>query len=218
MPPASIVIGLIRFCFGGSRKPSPQGIHLDRAIAMRGLALVLLVVALAYLIHWIWRRRSGSDSWNPSKGFRPHIGFSRQDGMASVSLMLANGTEEEVWVEEIEIHLTKLVAKDQTVEPSFQEIKKIRQMVLPDDILPVSLAQTIYKAAGNPQRRYSCVLSSLLRYRVGEKWSEKAMPNYKLQMAGLTADSIGRERKHVPPFLSQNKSLQDAPAEPVKLK
>ena len=137
--------------------------------------------------------------------------------MASVSLMLANESEEPVWVEEIEIHLTNLVANAQAVEPSLQEIKKIRQMVPPDDMLPVSLAQTIYKAAGNPQRKYSCVLSSVLRYRIGEKWAEKTMTNYKIKMAGLTADSIGRERKHVPPFPPLNKSRLETPAEPVKL-
>jgi hypothetical protein len=185
---------------------------------MRAIVLLLIAVALGYLVLRIWRWRSESDSWNPRKGFRPHIGFSRQDGMASVSLMLANGTEEQVWVEEIEIRLTNLVATDQAVEPSFQEIKTIRQMVPPDDVLPVSLAHTIYKAAGNPQRKYSCILSSMLRYRIGEVWSEKTMLNYKIHMAGLTADSIGRERKHIPPFPSQNKPREGAPAEPVKFK
>jgi hypothetical protein len=190
---------------------------LDRVIALSEVVLLLAVVGLVYLVLRIWRREPDSDSWNPRKGFRPRIGFSKQDGMASVSLLLSNGSEEPVWVEEIEIHLTGLVANDQVVEPTFHELKKIRQLVPPDDMLPVSLAQAVYKAAGNPQRKYSCVLSSILRYRVGENWCEKTMANYKLQMAGLTADNIGRERKPVPPFPFQNKSSQDAPPEPVKL-
>jgi hypothetical protein len=217
VPPASIVIGLIRYCCSGSQEPSPRGIPLDRVITMREVGLLVAAVGLIYLVLRIWRRGPDSDSWKPRKGFRPRIGFSRQDGMASVSLLLANRSEEPVWVEEIEIYLTSLVANDQVVEPSFQEIKKIRQVVPPDDMLPVSLAQVIYKAAGNPQRRYSCVISSVLRFRIGKKWSEQIMPNHKLQMAGLTADSIGRERKHVPAFPSLNKSAQEAPAESVKL-
>jgi hypothetical protein len=190
---------------------------LDRLIGLREVFLLLAAVALGFIVLRFWRRGADSASWNTRKGFRPSIGFSRQDGMASVSLLLANESDESVWVEEIEIHLTNLIANDQTVEPPFHEIKKIRQMVPPEDTLPVSLAQTIYKAAGNPQRRYSCVLSSRLRYRIGENWSEETMANYKLQMAGLTANSIGRERKPVPPFPSQNKSSQEAPGEPVKL-
>jgi len=138
--------------------------------------------------------------------------------MASVSLLLANGSDEQVWVEEIEIHLSSLVAIEQAVEPTFHEIKKIRQIVPPGEMVPVSLAQAIYKAAGNPQRRYTCVLSSLLSYKIDEKWSEKNMLNYRIQMAGLTADSIDRERKPIPPFPAKNRPPQDVPAVTSKLK
>ena len=78
-------------------------------------------------------------------------------------------------------------------------------------------AEVIYKAAGDPQRKYSCVLSSVLRYRIGEERFEKKMENYRLQMIGLTASGIHRERKPVPPFQTQDKS-QDVPAVAAKLK
>jgi hypothetical protein len=78
-------------------------------------------------------------------------------------------------------------------------------------VLPISLSQVIYKAAGDPQRKYSCVLSSVLRYRIGEEQFEKQMENYRLQMLGLTASSIQRERKPVPPF----QPLEKSPAVPA---
>jgi hypothetical protein len=75
----------------------------------------------------------------------------------------------------------------------------------------------IYKAAGNPQRRYSCVLSSVLRYRIGEEQFEKKMETYRLRMLGLTASGISREREPVHPIQAQDKSL-DVPALATKLK
>jgi len=83
--------------------------------------------------------------------------------------------------------------------------------------MPISLSEVIYKAAGHPQRKYSCVLSSVLRCRIDENQFEKKMENYRLQMIGLTASSIHRERMPVPPFQPQKKS-QDAPALETKVK
>jgi len=191
---------------------------LDRIVTVNGLILFVLGVALGYLVRWARQAGYLPDLFIRNKGFRPRVGFSRLDGMASVSLLLANGSQEQVWVEEIEIHLSSLVAIEQAIEPSFHEVKKIRQMIPPGDMLPVSLAQAIYKAAGNPQRRYTCVLSSVLRYKIGEKSSEKTMPNYRIQMAGLTADNIARERKPIPAFGARNRPPQDIPAVTSKLK
>ncbi len=190
---------------------------MDRVIFLYVIVLLLIAVAVGYVALRIWRARNGSDARDISRGFRPRIGFTRMDGMVSLSLLLANGSEESVWVEEIEIFLSNLVANDQTARPSLHEIQKIRQVVGPGDMLPLSLAQVIYKAAGDPQRRYSCVLSSLLRYRIGEEWSEKSMENYKIRMAGLTATGIRRERKPVPPFQLPNKSAE-VPGVAVKAK
>jgi hypothetical protein len=61
------------------------------------------------------------------------------------------------------------------------------------------------------------VLSSILRYRIGEERFEKKMENYRLQMLGLTASGIQRERQPVPPFQPLDKS-QDVPAVVGELK
>lgn len=158
-----------------------------------------LVLALSYIALRYWRRRPAADTPDRSAGFRPSIGFSHFDGMESLSLLLANKSGKDVWVEELELFLGGLSAEEQTAEPSFHEIQKIRQMVPSDDTPPISLAQVIYKAAGAPQRNYSCVLSSILRFRIGEERFEKAMENYRVRMLGLTAVGLQRERKTVPP-------------------
>jgi hypothetical protein len=186
-------------------------------IIMRETLLLVFAAALGYTVLRFWRRRNAPEPTDRSAGFRPSIGFTRLDGMASLSLLLANGTKRNVWAEEIEIFLSGLSAEEQTAQPSFHEIQKIRQMVTPGDTPPISLSEVIYKAAGDPQRKYSCVLSSVVRYRIGEEQFEKKMENYRLQMLGLTASGIQRERKPVPPFQPLDKS-HDVPAVVAGLK
>jgi hypothetical protein len=186
-------------------------------IIMRATFLIVLAIGLGYSVLRFWRRRNGTDPTDRSAGFRPRIGFTRLDGMASLSLLLANGTKKYVWAEEIEIFLSGLSAEEQTAEPSFHETQQIRQMVRSGDTVPISLSEVIYKAAGDPQRKYSCVLSSVLRYRIGEEGFEKKMETYRLRMLGLTASGIDREREPVHPIQTQDKS-QDVPALAIKLK
>jgi hypothetical protein len=125
--------------------------------------------------------------------FRPKIGFTRLDGGASLAVLLVNRSDRKVWAEEIEIVLINLVANDQRVEASCGEIQKIHQNVGGQDMLPVSLVETIYKAARNPQRKYSCLMSSILRYKVDEKIFERPLAPHTLRMAGLTIVSERRE-------------------------
>jgi hypothetical protein len=175
------------------------------------------VVALGYVLLRIWRRRNGPGSTDKDNGFRPGIGFTRLDGMESLSLLLKNESNTHAWAEEVEIFLTDLVATAQTAEASNNGIRKIRQMIPPGDMLPISLAEVIYKAAGEPQRRHSSVLSSIVRYRIGENWFEKNLENYRIRMIGLTASGIQRERKPVKAFSVPEKP-QQVPATETKLR
>jgi hypothetical protein len=163
-------------------------------------AILLLVVAIVWSFARARGRRRGTDrdGMDRVEGFRPRIGFTRLDGMVSLSLLLENDSGEHVWAEEIEIFLSDLKAEQQASEASCRGIRKIRQMVRSGDLLPISLSEAIYKAAGDPQRKYSCVLSSVLRYRIGEETVEKTMDHYKIRMVGLTASDIHRDRKRVP--------------------
>ena len=116
--------------------------------------------------------------------------------------MLQNKFQKSVWAEEIEIFLADLVANNQTAEPALQGIQKIRQTVAPKDTLPISLAEVIYKAAGDPQRKHSSILTAVLRYRVGEDWFEKDLGAYKIQMLGLTVLKV--RRMHNPALKNAN--------------
>ena len=164
-------------------------------------------------------RRNGSrrDPGVRNSGFRPQIGFTRLDGMVSLSLLLENESSKYVWAEEIEIFLSGLKAEQQAADPACHGVQKIRQVVRSGDTLPISLCEAIYKAAGNPQRKYSCLLSSVLRYRIGEEWFEKKMENYKIRMIGLTVADVHRERRPVPSIQPLDNS-QDVSALAIKQK
>lgn len=169
-------------------------------MGMRATVSIIFVIALGYGLWRFWRARTSAAPKDRNAGFRPHIGFTQLDGMQSLALLLENESPNNVWAEEIEIFLSDLHAEEQTAEPTLRRVQKIRQGVPPDDVLPISLCEAIYKAAGDPQRRYSCVLSSILRYRIGEQQFEKKMETYRVEMLGLTFSSMRRERKPVPPL------------------
>jgi hypothetical protein len=164
---------------------------------LSGVIFLIVLAIVAYVAVRASQRKSAADPNGKSSGFRPHIGFTRLDGMESLSLLLDNRSEEFVWAEEIEVFLTELSAEQQTAAPTCQGVHKIRQMVRGGDMLPISLAKVIYNAAGDPQRKYTCVLSSILHYRIGDEWFEKNMENYRIRMIGLKASGIDRERKPV---------------------
>ena len=186
-------------------------------IILIGIFSLALAVALGYFALRLWHERYVPDQRDRARGFRPRIGFTQLDGMESISLLLANGSKIDIWAEEIEVLLSALAAEAQTSEPSCRGILKIRQMVGPGETVPVSLAEVIYKAAGDPQREYSCRLSPVLRYRIGEESREKKMENYRIRMIGLTADEVVRERSPINPFQTHDKP-HDIPEVGARLK
>lgn len=162
--------------------------------------LLTISIAIAYLALRHWFSTQGSVPIDGISGFDAQVGFTMLDGMQSISLLLENESPTNVWVEQIELSLANLTADDQTTEPSCREVLKILQVVGAQDALPISLAGVIYKAAGGPQREYSCTLSARLRFRIGEKWFERDLESYRVRMLGLTASDVRRERKRAPHF------------------
>jgi hypothetical protein len=171
------------------------GTFVDGFTTYRAVIALLLAGGFLFSAVRAWRSKAGVRKRRKEVDFRPTIGFARQDGFKSVALLLTNKSRLNVWTEEIEIALTELSANQQTSEATCHEIHKVRQTVSPSDLLPISLVETIYMAAGKPQRKYSCVMSSVVRYRVGEKWYEEPMIAYRLKMIGLTVAGIRSERK-----------------------
>ena len=155
---------------------------------------VVPIIALAYLALRLRQSASRSALVDGIPGFRAGIGFTTLDGMQSVSLLLENESTANIWAEKIEISLADIDAHNQTAQPSYQETLRILQMVGASDALHMSLAELIYKAAGGPQREYSCTLSSVLHFRIGENWFERKLEMYRVDMVGLTAAGVRRER------------------------
>jgi hypothetical protein len=151
---------------------------------------LFLIGLLAYVGLRIWRRNKLTGATVRYVNFQPHIGFTRQDGWVSLALMLFNRSGIKVWAEEVKVGLTDLRANDQTDVASRHAIHPIRQTVGPGDMLPISLVEAIYEAAGKPQRRYSCFLSVIVRYRAGDQWFEKTLKLQKIKMAGFKVHSV----------------------------
>lgn len=160
----------------------------------RLFACLLLAGALFYFAFRIWRDKSNRAN-DTGIDFHPTIGFARQDAFKFIAVLLFNKSDDAVWTEEIEIVLTDLKANQQATTASCHEIHKIRQAVPAHDMLPISLVEAIYNAAGRPQLRYSCVMSSVVRYRAGEESFEEPMKIYRLKMAGLTVSEVRQDRK-----------------------
>lgn len=191
---------------------------MDWPSSIQAAILLLLAGALVYFLLRLWRSRADSRKRRSGVDFRPSIGFAMQDGYKSVALLLTNKSQAPVWTEEIEIALTELTANQQTAEATCHETHKIRQTVGSQDLLPISLVETIYLAAGKPQRKYSCIIFSMVRYRVGEKWFEETMPAYRLRMIGLTVAGIRRERKSVYVFKPQDKPQESPKDKPQDMR
>ena len=98
------------------------------------------------------------------------------------------------WVGEAIVVLTDLDANLQTAIPTGQVNHTIRQTVVQGDALSVSLAATIYDAAGRPQGQYSCLVSTNVRYRVFDEWRNAQLETCRVEMAALTV--LGLRREH----------------------
>lgn len=154
--------------------------------------LAVAAAAILYAFSRAQKTRRGRKSADPAGDFRPCVGYTKLDGMASLSLLLRNQSSEYVWVEQVEILLTELKAEDQTAEATARGVQSVRQRVSPGDTIPISLARVIYNAAGDPQRKYSAVLSSNLRFRIGDAWMARTLESYKIRMMGLTAVGVSK--------------------------
>lgn len=174
-------------------------------------------MTLTYNLMRFWRRKSKASPADRHPGFRARIGLTRLNDTDSLSLVLENKSQKDVWAEEIELFLSGLTAEEQMNEPRLHELQKIRQLVPREDTLVISLGQAIYNAAGTPQRNYSCVLSPILRVRAGKEWLENRMESYKVRMLGLTAREVRRARRELPLDLPPDRT-EDVPSLATRLK
>ena len=113
-----------------------------------------------------WWRKTGTDVKGSKIDFAPKLKITRNNGWVSLELLLNNDAKKAVWVEEAKVIITDLDAEWQTSDPTGQVRLEIRQNVSANEFLGLSLAETIYDAAGRPQRNYTCVAGLEIRCRI----------------------------------------------------
>jgi hypothetical protein len=141
-----------------------------------------------------WRQKNRAESKSAQIKFAPQLMFSRKDGWNYLELLLVNRSSWTVWVEEANIVLADLRAKWQTTAPAGEARYQILQNVGPNETLGVSLAVSIYNAAGRPQGRYSCLVLTTVRYSVFDEWCDVKLETSRVDMAGYTALDLSRAR------------------------
>lgn len=160
--------------------------------------------------YWIrslpWRQKNRAESKAAQIKFVPQLKFSRKDGWNYLELLLVNRSSWTVWVEEANIVLADLKAIWQTTAPTGEASYQILQNVGPNETLGLSLAVSIYNAAGRPQGRYSCLVLTTVRYRVFDEWCDVKLETSHVDMAGYTA----RDLRHARWYDKKIKQINDS--------
>ncbi len=126
--------------------------------------------------YWIrffpWHQMDKAESKFAQIKLAPQLTTTREDDWNDLELRLVNRYRKTVWVEEASVVLADLDAIMQTVVPTGQARQPILQNIEPNETLSVSLARTIYDAAGRPHGPYSCLVLTNVRFRVFNEWCD----------------------------------------------
>ena len=155
--------------------------------AFFGLSLILGAILIPF------RERKEESFSEIQIDLSPAVRITTFEG--SVALELVNRSDVKVWIEEARLVIAGLEANVQTFLPTGWQIHKVRQAVVPDERLSVSLAGGLYEAAGRPQGRYSFVLRGTVQYRIGEDWAQENIRPHRIEMAALSVLRVRRLRQ-----------------------
>jgi len=158
-------------------------------VVVCGLTLTVCGIIFRYL------RRRDADSPVIKINLRPTVHIASFDGWASLELHLVNPSGLRVWIEEAKLVLTDLDANFQTGLATGQTVHKIKQAVLPNEILSMSITGSLYDATGRPQGPYSFVVLGTVHYRIGEDWAEANIHPHRIEMTALSVIRLRRIRR-----------------------
>ena len=144
--------------------------------------LILILGALLFL----YRQRKKDIPSEIQIDLCPAVRITDFDGWQALELQLVNRSDAKVWVEEANLVITDLEANFQTAQATGQHIHKIRQPVVPDECLSMSLTGSLYDAAGRPQGPYSFQLWGTIHYRIGEKWAQANIRPHRIKMVAFS--------------------------------
>jgi hypothetical protein len=141
-----------------------------------------------------WRKSKLAPGDSPTD-FSASLKVFRQDGRVYLELLLVNGSDYSVWVEEASIVLSELEANRRTSISTGQSELQILQNIGADETLRVSPIGAIYDAAGRPQGKYSCLVFASVCYRIDNEWFNHALDTYRVEMGALTVLRLRRTRR-----------------------
>ncbi len=141
------------------------------------------------------RRRKKDSSSGIQIDLSSAVRITSSDGWVALELQLVNHSFATVWIEEAKFVITDLIANFQTALATGQHMHKIGQAILPDECLSMSLAGSLYEAAGRPQGPYSFVLWGTVHYRLGTDSAQANIRPHRVEMAALNVVRVRRARQ-----------------------
>jgi hypothetical protein len=158
-------------------------------VVVCGLTLIIGAILFQY------RRRKDGNLSLIKIGLKPAVRIKRFDGWVSLELDLVNRSSVTAWLEEAKLVITDLETNFQTALATSQVVHRIRQAIPPNETLSMSLAGSLYEAAGRPQGKYLFLVLGTVHYRIGEDWAEENIRPYRIEMAALSVLRLRRIRQ-----------------------
>jgi hypothetical protein len=163
------------------------------------LASVLLaVVGLMYramtipkgLLNWASTIVDGCFS---NKTGRPRLILTLEKEVGELNLVISNRSCRGIWAQEARVHLIDVKTNGETYTPSGATLR-ICEFIGPSETLRISLIGTIYDIAERPQGVYSCLISTVMRFRPDESDEEfeQTVAPYDAAMVALVPISLRR--------------------------
>jgi hypothetical protein len=152
----------------------------------------IIVLGVALFLH---RRREDHGFSHIRIDLIPSERITTFDGWVALELQLVNRSDAKLWIEDAHLVVTDLEAHFQTAPATGQQIRKIGQAAAPDEGISVSLAGSLYEAAGRPQGPYSFLLSGTIHYRIGEDWTRVNIRPHRIEMTALSVVRVRRIRR-----------------------
>ena len=119
----------------------------DLLIVVFGLMLILSALLFLY------RQRKKEILSEIQIDLCPAVRITSFDGWQALEPQLVNRSDVKVWVEEANLVITDLEANFQTALATGQHIHKIRQSIIPDECLSMSLTGSLVSVLSEPCRR-----------------------------------------------------------------
>lgn len=160
-------------------------------LSIKLIVIVVAILSIVWLALKVWRDNRGLDS---EVNLKADLHVSKDQGWTFFNLLLVNGCRMNVAVVDATFTISGLVAQFQASPAATETTFKIRRIVKPGAALGVDLVEHFYNAAGRPQRSYTFVVATTVRYRARGKVVEQALPLYRVKMFALSANRLWRVR------------------------